>query len=173
MWWSWHHKRILAALEFAAREHWLSRVRLAIEENRVNGEEPLSIDALNQETLIRRNARNFDRVISGEYCVSNGFLLTVATALRIPVSELLPDNRKWIAQATHWLCGNKISAEEAFAYALFRESGLPTEEWEPPTAECDMSPELAREAAEKTIEVLDLELATIDVELLAKGRCTN
>ncbi len=166
-WWSWHHPRIVRAVAGAAHEHWLATVNRVLSSNRVAGSGPKTFDDLSQQVLIRRNARNVDRLLSGQYAASDGFRLSLATALRIPVGDLLPDNRTWIARTTWRLCEGVVGDEDCRAYAVFREFARDVEPWERVAEELKTTPDDARIAVEKVIAALDAILIAIDGELTA------
>ncbi len=166
-WWSWHHPRIVRAVAGAAHEHWLAIVNRVLGVNRSTGSGPKSFDDLSQQVLIRRNARNVDRLLRGQYTASDGFRLALATALGIPVGDLLPDNRKWIARTTWRLCEGVVGDEDCRAYAAFREFAQHAESGSRTAHELNGTPADTCIAVEKAIAALDPILMVIDRELSA------
>lgn len=128
-WWTWEHPAIRAALRQAFMAHWVPVVEQAFMRNRKQGHGPTDWAELVGWSQIRQDQRNIEKKAEGRYGCSEGFMLGLSTALKLPLSELYPTTEEYLQRATLALLkgrGDKASVTEYIQFRLTKEDG-PTE----------------------------------------------
>jgi hypothetical protein len=148
-----------------------------LNERAAAAQSPSTMESLCHQTVIRRNPRNVSRVLTGQYDCSDGFKLALATALGVPLGELFPDNRRWLARATHRLCANGLADRDAEIYAALRAMHPVNRNGTLDDACAQIvnlslapTPDAARSAVDRVLSVLEPKLARIDADLKSRER---
>ncbi len=150
LWWCWDTPRIRRALAASLLEHWLPQAKSALKRNAQRRLQPATWWALKE---LRRNPRNVRRVIEGNSATTAGFLLGIATILRLNVRRLYPELLAWVSRAARHLCGRQMAASDCAVYAEFVIARPPCgRSWFPTETECRLRA-LSPEIREKVLRV--------------------